>query len=108
MNAPTMAELVAALRERMGQAVERPVGGFEARVARNVLAIIERELALGPEVDQQRADMLAQFGADDEGALAARIRSGDLDHRTDELRAAVRSEERRVGKECRSRWSPYH
>src|SRR3712207_8339272 len=23
-------------------------------------------------------------------------------------RAAVRSEERRVGKECRSRWSPYH
>src|SRR2546426_6188893 len=25
-----------------------------------------------------------------------------LDHRTD------RSEERRVGKECRSRWSPYH
>src|SRR5574340_171066 len=24
------------------------------------------------------------------------------------LRGAVRSEERRVGKECRSRWSPYH
>ena len=22
--------------------------------------------------------------------------------------AATRSEERRVGKECRSRWSPYH
>ena len=25
-----------------------------------------------------------------------------------DLAAAVRSEERRVGKECRSRWSPYH
>src|SRR3989441_9356355 len=25
-----------------------------------------------------------------------------------ELRKAYRSEERRVGKECRSRWSPYH
>src|SRR2546422_8146247 len=25
-----------------------------------------------------------------------------------EERALVRSEERRVGKECRSRWSPYH
>src|SRR5256885_16656749 len=25
-----------------------------------------------------------------------------------EVRAAARSEERRVGKECRSRWSPYH
>ena len=24
------------------------------------------------------------------------------------LSAAGRSEERRVGKECRSRWSPYH
>ena len=24
------------------------------------------------------------------------------------LEGAVRSEERRVGKECRSRWSPYH
>ena len=23
-------------------------------------------------------------------------------------RATIRSEERRVGKECRSRWSPYH
>ena len=26
----------------------------------------------------------------------------------DSERDAVRSEERRVGKECRSRWSPYH
>src|SRR3712207_8522011 len=26
----------------------------------------------------------------------------------DELRICDRSEERRVGKECRSRWSPYH
>src|SRR3712207_6911518 len=27
---------------------------------------------------------------------------------TDDLGATGRSEERRVGKECRSRWSPYH
>ena len=27
---------------------------------------------------------------------------------TDDENAAGRSEERRVGKECRSRWSPYH
>ena len=26
----------------------------------------------------------------------------------DKVRLADRSEERRVGKECRSRWSPYH
>src|SRR3712207_8549394 len=36
------------------------------------------------------------------------------EHRTDEeeerqgVNPAVRSEERRVGKECRSRWSPHH
>ena len=24
------------------------------------------------------------------------------------IESAMRSEERRVGKECRSRWSPYH
>src|SRR5688572_33007330 len=27
---------------------------------------------------------------------------------TDGLQRGMRSEERRVGKECRSRWSPYH
>ena len=34
---------------------------------------------------------------------------GGLELSEDERRAcAERSEERRVGKECRSRWSPYH
>ena len=28
--------------------------------------------------------------------------------RTNRIRTIHRSEERRVGKECRSRWSPYH
>src|SRR5256885_7304209 len=31
-----------------------------------------------------------------------------LEHRIARLKIHVRSEERRVGKECRSRWSPYH
>src|SRR2546430_9766616 len=31
-----------------------------------------------------------------------------LTHQTEELVGEDRSEERRVGKECRSRWSPYH
>src|SRR5260221_14780871 len=31
-----------------------------------------------------------------------------LRHEVAVLRRASRSEERRVGKECRSRWSPYH
>src|SRR2546425_9995910 len=48
------------------------------------------------------------------GDLAAR-RVGDavvltftLPRNTIEHRPLARSEERRVGKECRSRWSPYH
>src|SRR3712207_7754380 len=32
----------------------------------------------------------------------------ELHHRGQEVERAARSEERRVGKECRSRWSPYH
>src|SRR5256886_9159398 len=48
----------------------------------------------------------ARFLADEEASLA----EADL---TDEERDLIRrrdwrSEERRVGKECRSRWSPYH
>src|SRR3712207_33281 len=34
--------------------------------------------------------------------------NNDIDFRTQEIAYAQRSEERRVGKECRSRWSPYH
>ena len=32
----------------------------------------------------------------------------ELENENAELREELRSEERRVGKECRSRWSPYH
>src|SRR3712207_9192287 len=45
------------------------------------------------------------------GALSAQGRPTAMASRTDmldRLRTALRSEERRVGKECRSRWSPYH
>ena len=34
--------------------------------------------------------------------------SDTLNARISDFEAALRSEERRVGKECRSRWSPYH
>ena len=51
------------------------------------------------------------------GGVPRRTRRGDRgDHRRerrrkvhpDEIGGLLRSEERRVGKECRSRWSPYH
>ena len=31
-----------------------------------------------------------------------------IDHDDGKETRSIRSEERRVGKECRSRWSPYH
>src|SRR3989449_8304063 len=40
------------------------------------------------------------------GTLAL-VHNGIIEN-ADLLRAQLRSEERRVGKECRSRWSPYH
>ena len=36
------------------------------------------------------------------------IKSINVIHRINKLKSKIRSEERRVGKECRSRWSPYH
>ena len=59
------------------------------------------------------SDMLTTTPADD-ATLAARFRAfhraQSLAHIPSLVAAALttRSEERRVGKECRSRWSPYH
>ena len=47
----------------------------------------------------------------DEGwdtVFAAWLEGSHLNHNDLVLVLSVRSEERRVGKECRSRWSPYH
>ena len=47
---------------------------------------------------------------DDAGKLSGRLAHVDEQdkRRFEELQKIYRSEERRVGKECRSRWSPYH
>ena len=47
-------------------------------------------------------ESVVTFGAKTEQDLSSEIREYVV---TDKLH---RSEERRVGKECRSRWSPYH
>ena len=62
------------------------------------------------------------IGADEEGGTVVRVSSNPNLHDTkfqspqalyreggfDRITSDTRSEERRVGKECRSRWSPYH
>src|SRR5258708_15339497 len=42
------------------------------------------------------------------GYLSRREQRADTWHRRRPRQSRSRSEERRVGKECRSRWSPYH
>jgi aminoglycoside phosphotransferase (APT) family kinase protein len=79
---PTAAELVEAVREYLESGVmERSEGGarFEARVARNALAIVERELRLGRDVAAAHAARLRDLGLADDAALAAAIRAGEFD-----------------------------
>ena len=64
---------------------------FHARVASNVLAMVEREIRLGPEHARAHQDRLDSLGVDDDGELAARIRDGEFDgERGDELRRLLR------------------
>src|SRR3989449_7487195 len=55
-----------------------------------------------------RATRVTDTLEDELPELAQRASQGDALLVRDLDRAIARSEERRVGKECRSRWSPYH
>ena len=79
---PTAAELVESVREHLDATVERSDGGraqFDARIARNVLRMVERELQLGPAIARSHAARLAALGFTGDGGLASAIRSGALD-----------------------------
>ena len=78
---PTAAELVEAVGEYLNEVMEHSEGGarFEARVARNALAIAERELRIGKALADAHAARLAGLGFSDDAALAAALRSGELD-----------------------------
>ena len=78
---PTAAELTEAVREYVEGLMESGEGAsaFEARVARNALGIVERELQLGPSIAAAHAARLSGLGYADDAALAAALRAGDLD-----------------------------
>jgi hypothetical protein len=89
---PTAAELVEAVREWIRRSQvdgEIEPNPFHARVAANMLAIVERELALGPGQGRAHSRRLEELGVDDDAELAAAIRSGALDDRADEVRRLV-------------------
>lgn len=91
-DAPTAAQLVEAVREWIERDVHDSADGrlrFHARVAANVLAMVERELVAGPELAARHAERLARLGCADDAELARRIRDGELDGRADEVRVLV-------------------
>ena len=89
---PSAAELVEAVREWLDRDVVAGTSGrlkFHARVASNVLAIVQRELELGPQQAREHRARLEALGVTDDAELAARIRVGEFDDRLEEVRAAV-------------------
>jgi len=91
-DAPTAEELLEAVREWLERDVVPSVDGllaYHARVAANALAIVERELALGPAQAAAHRERLKALGVRDEAELARQIRAGELDDRLDEVKAVV-------------------
>ncbi len=89
---PHLPELVEAVREWVeGDVLEGTEGrlAFHARVAVNALRMVERELAQGPGPALAHRAALSVLGCQDDADLAARIRSGSLDDRLEEVRAVV-------------------
>lgn len=87
-DVPTVAELIEAVREWIDRDVVTETEGrlrFHARVAANVLAIVERELAVGGAQAEAHATRLARLGVASDAELASRIRARDLPGDSDEL-----------------------
>src|SRR5258708_26806290 len=72
----------------------------EVKALRDALAQQQREIA-----QQQREiqELTQRLATNDSSSATPRLVDASLN-----TAGPVRSEERRVGKECRSRWSPYH
>jgi phosphoserine phosphatase len=91
---PTAIELVEAVTEFLRDEVMDESSDrlrFHARVAANVLGIVERELRLGDEVARAHAARLGRLGVADDAELARAIRDGRFDERIDELVAELRA-----------------
>ncbi len=85
-DVPSADELLQAIGEFLRAETSDTQGAarFHARVATNVLGIVQRELALGEQQADAHALRLQRLGLPDEAALARSIRSGELEGRYDE------------------------
>ena len=69
--------------------------------------ILAKALATEGALDQALAEIGAILEVTPQDVQCHRL-AAEIHRRLGHIDRAVRSEERRVGKECRSRWSPYH
>ena len=100
----------AAVKERERRRIrirdEKHAAELERRRLEKVQANVRRREAARTRV---RANELAKERERRRIRLRAEKHAAELERRrVEKVQAKVRSEERRVGKECRSRWSPYH
>src|ERR1035438_8120744 len=79
--------------------------GFATSDDRGTVGIFFAQLFDDNRLPSHRGPLVVLQVMDESAAAKAGIHSGDFVIAVDEV---PRSEERRVGKECRSRWSPYH
>jgi Domain of unknown function (DUF6285) len=93
-DAPSLEQMVESVREWIAGDVIAGTEGrlrFHARVAANMLGMIERELRVGPAQAEAHRRRLSQLGVADDAELAAAIRAGELDERGEELRELLRA-----------------
>ncbi len=79
---PSLTELVDAVGEYLETEVMAAAEGaehFEARVARNILAIVARQLHLGMDAAASHAQRLEKLEVEDDAALGTAIRAGRYD-----------------------------
>jgi hypothetical protein len=91
---PSAAALLDAVREFLESDVLPVTEGrlrFHVRVAANVVGMVAREVVLGPVHAALHAQRLEALGMGSDSELAAAIRSGALDWRAEDVRAAVRA-----------------
>lgn len=94
-DVPSARELVESVREWMERDVLAATNGrvqFHTRVAINVLAMVERELELGPGQAREHDERLRGLGVESDAELADAIRHGRLDDRLSDVVDAVRAD----------------
>lgn len=89
---PTAEQLLAAVRAWITDELGPTLNGaqrFDARVAANMVAMVERELKAGERHRLEHRAGLAALGMADDVELAAALRSGSLDDRLAEVATVV-------------------